>query len=346
MRAKTVRATAGGGACALLLLLSACSGDNRPVETSATTTDAQSQADAAPASCINGRTAPDAKIDRPAIALKVENSPEARPQSGLQDADIVYEEIVEGGITRFLALFHCGDSAKAGPVRSARFDDPKLALPFTSVLAYSGSNSIVDKELTKRDIVSLNELNGGDAFFRVPEGSTDIHSLYADSGEIRAQAPDKVDSPDDGIFSFGDVPEDAAEVRSVRLNFTSGNTIEYKWGSGAWQRFEAGEPFMSSGGDQIEVANLVIQQVKVDNSEKIVDPAGNPSPDILLKGTGKAVLLRDGRAIKGTWKIAKEGTAPVFETPSGDPFPFARGTIWVELVPSKKGDVKGSFALE
>jgi len=336
-----------GGACALLLLLGACSGDNGPAEgPAAAGGEAQSGADATPASCINGRAAPDAKIDRPAIALKIENSPEARPQSGLQDADVVYEEIVEGGITRFMALFHCGDSAKAGPVRSARFDDPKLALPFTSVLAYSGSNSIVDKELTKRDIVSLNELNAGDAFFRIPEGSTDIHSLYADSGEIRSQAPDKVESPDGGIFTFGDVPGDAPEVRSVSLNFTDGNTIEYKWGGGAWRRFEAGEAFVTSGGDQIEVANLVIQQVKVDNSEKIVDPAGNPSPDILLKGTGKAVLLRDGHAIKGTWKITKEGTAPVFRTRSGDPFPFARGSIWIELIPSKEGDVKGSFALE
>ncbi|HEV3471905.1 MAG TPA: DUF3048 domain-containing protein, partial [Actinomycetota bacterium] len=78
-------------------------------------------------------------LDRPAVAVKIENSPQARPQHGLENADLVFEEIVEGGITRFMAIYHCGSSKDAGPVRSARFDDPKLARPFTRVLAFSGS---------------------------------------------------------------------------------------------------------------------------------------------------------------------------------------------------------------
>jgi hypothetical protein len=297
-----------------------------------------------PPLCIDGTSARGARIDRPAVALKIENSREARPQSGLEQADVVYEEVVEGGITRFMALYHCGQSAKAGPVRSARFDDAKLALPFTRVLAYSGSNAIVEKELNKRSMVSLTELNAGDAFFRVPSGSSDIHSLYANTEKIRSQAPTKADPPGKGVFKFGELHEGAVSAHKVTINFSSSNTIEYRWSKGAWWRFEAGEKFVSASGGQISVPNLLVQQVDVDNSKRIVDPAGNPSPDINLTGKGKALLFRDGHVTKGLWKVKKEGDAPRFETRSGKSFNFAEGPIWVELVPSRKGQVKGSFS--
>ncbi|MBA2366835.1 MAG: DUF3048 domain-containing protein [Actinobacteria bacterium] len=325
--------------------MAACSGDVSPPPQAAGESGGNTKAAAEPPPvCIDGTGAQGGKIDRPAVALKIENSREARPQSGLENADVVYEEVVEGGITRFMALYHCGQSAKAGPVRSARFDDAKIALPFTRVLAYSGSNAFVEKELTKRSMVTLTELNAGDAFFRVPTGSTDIHSLYANTEKIRSQAPKKADAPGDGVFEFGELHEGASDARKVTINFNSSNTIEYRWGQGAWWRFEAGEKFLSASGGQISVPNLLVQQVDVDSSKKIVDPVGNPSPDIDLAGKGKALLFRDGHVTKGVWKVKKEGDAPTFETRSGKSFTFAEGPIWVELVPSGKGQVKGSFS--
>jgi hypothetical protein len=320
-----------------------CSGDASPPQ-AASRGGGGTKPVAEPSVCIDGIDAQGGKIDRPAVALKIENSREARPQSGLEKADVVYEEVVEGGITRFMALYHCGQSTKAGPVRSARFDDAKIALPFTRVLAYSGSNAIVEKELNKRSMVSLTELNAGNAFFRVPTGSADIHSLYANTEKIRSQAPKKADAPGDGVFEFGELREGASSARKVTINFNSSNTIEYRWGKGAWWRFEAGEKFVSASGGQISVPNLLLQQVDVDNSKKIIDPAGNPSPDIDLTGKGKALLFRDGHVTKGVWKVKKEGEAPTFETRSGKSFSFAEGPIWVELVPSGKGQVKGSFS--
>lgn len=321
-----------------------CSGDAPPPQATGEDGIGGTKAAAPPPVCIDGTGAQRGRIDRPAVALKIENSREARPQSGLEHADVVYEEVVEGGITRFMALYHCGQSAKAGPVRSARFDDAKIARPFTRVLAYSGSNSIVEKELNKRSMVSLTELNAGDAFFRVPTGSLDIHSLYANTEKIRSQAPKKADAPSDGVFEFGELHEGVPKARKVIINFNSSNTIEYRWGKGAWWRFEAGEKFVSASGGQISVPNLLVQQVDVDNSKRIVDPAGNPSPDIDLTGKGRALLFRDGHVTKGVWKIKKDGDPPTFETRSGRSFNFAEGPIWVELVPSGKGQVKGSFS--
>ena len=283
---------------------------------------------------------------RAAVAVKVENDPAARPQSGLEDADVVFEEIVEGGITRFMAIYHCGESDLVGPVRSARFDDPKLALPFTNLIAFSGSNAIVGKELQKRGMRTLVEGMKGDAFFRIPPGSTSVHSVFVDTEKLRAFAPEKTGPPAPGIFPTGDIPTAATDAQLVTINFETENTIEYRWEKGAWYRYEAGEPFMANKDGQISVPNLLIHEVRVNNSKRIRDIEGNPSPELDLVGTGRAVLFRDGQAITGEWKISEEAEPPTYTTKDGEPFAFADGPIWVELVPSPKGQVKGSFSFK
>ena len=297
--------------------------------------------------CLNGKEFP-AKMDEdsPAVAVKVENDPAARPQSGLEQADIVYEEIVEGGITRFMAIFHCGDAKKVGPIRSARFDDPKIALPFTNTLAYSGANSIVQKELRKRGIMSITEGMMGAPLFRYPTGSTSVHSVHASTKVLRKYVPKKADPPAFDVFPRGDVPDGAKKAKLVSLNFEDSNTIEYVYKKGVWYRAEGGSPFLAAAGKQITTPNLLVQQVRVDNSKKIVDIEGNPSPDIHLKGKGLALLFRDGKVVKGQWRIRKEGRPPVFKTKKGDAMTFAKGSIWIELVPSREGNVKGRIAFK
>lgn len=289
---------------------------------------------------LTGRRPPrGVRLNRPAVALKIENSPLARPQHGIEKADLVFEELVEGGSTRFMAIYHCGSSEDAGPIRSARFDDPKLARPFTRVIAYSGSNALVDQELRKRNFVILNELNQSSGFFRVPPGTILVHNLFARTEALRRDPrARKVDPPREDVFTFGEVQENTKRARRVSLEFSTAVTIEYRWQRGAWRRFENG-PFLVQGGRQIAVPNVLVQQVDVSNSRRLVDSAGNPSPRIRLKGKGKALLFRDGRVIRGTWRMKKN--RPLFKTRSGEDFVFAPGPIWVELVPSRKGPVKG-----
>ncbi|MGH2729179.1 MAG: DUF3048 domain-containing protein, partial [Actinomycetota bacterium] len=118
-------------------------------------------------------------IDRPAVAVKIENAPIAYPLSGLEDAELVYEELVEGGSTRFLAIYHCTDSDKAGPVRSARAVDPAIISPITHILAYSGQNDIVLAALEDADIVRLDEDTANGGLVRIPrEGLSLEHTLY------------------------------------------------------------------------------------------------------------------------------------------------------------------------
>lgn len=330
---------------ALFLLGVACGGDEEPEPASAAAEPSPSP-EPDPVCPLTG-VAPESEavLARPAVAVKIENSPQARPQAGLEDADLVFEEIVEGGITRFLAIYHCGSTDKAGPVRSARFDDPKLALPFTDVLAFSGANAIVEAELSAQGLTILDEDSAGGALYRDPPGSYDVHSLYANVADLLKTARKSNGIvPSEGTFEFGELQDGAKKARSVAVHFNASNTIEYRWEGGSWKRYEAGAPFLTETGSQIAVPNLVVMQVDVHNSNKIRDVAGNPSPDIDLLNKGKALLFRDGKVVKGTWSMPDIGKPPVFEAKDGSPIVFAEGPIWVELVPSGKGDVKGSFS--
>ena len=334
-----------GSLLAALLLVGACTSDEPESGEEQEATSAPEEPEAPPICPLTGEDPPKGvDVSRPAVALKIENSPEARPQTGLEQADIVYEEIVEGGVTRFMAIYHCHDAAEGGPVRSARFDDPKIAKPFTHILAFSGANGIVLSELKEQKIITLDEESASGPLFRVPPGSTDVHSVYGNTVQLRRLAKKKRDvaPPRNSFFEFGELPAEAKRARSVVLHFNPSNEISWKWKKDKWVRSEAGAPFTSSGGEQIGTPNLLVQEVEVNNSTSITDVAGNPSPDIDLGGKGRAFLFRDGRMIKGTWKANKAGV-PSFETASGDPFTFEVGSTWIELVPSKKGNVQGSI---
>jgi hypothetical protein len=125
-------------------------------------------------------------VERPALAVKIENSVSSRPQAGLEQADIVYEELAEGGITRFLAVFHCTDAESLGPIRSARLVDPDILREYVPVLfAYSGGNPLVkDKVETTEGVVNLRHGSHGDAYKR-KSGRKAPHNLFSSSSALR-----------------------------------------------------------------------------------------------------------------------------------------------------------------
>jgi Protein of unknown function (DUF3048) N-terminal domain/Protein of unknown function (DUF3048) C-terminal domain len=303
-----------------------------------------------PATCaLTGRKPknPDL-VKRPAVAVKVENNPLAYPLSGLEKADLVFEEEVEGGLSRFMAIYDCSDSSKVGPVRSAREVDPAIMKPITRILADAGSNAIVDKILAKAHVTVIDELTAGSAMRRVPRpGISSEHTLYANTIALRKLGKKHFNTPPpDNVFKFGDLQKSASEkASSITINFSSGNVAGYKWARGRWQRTQGGSPMMAESGHQLAADNVLIEEHRVNYSKKIVDVLGNPSTKIVdVTGSGRAVLFRDGRAIKGKW-IRKAVADPVrFVTKSGDEMQLKPGTVWIELVPGSKGDVKGSFS--
>lgn len=137
-------------------------------------------ADAAPPTCpLTGRAAPhDVVPDRPALAIKVENAPEARPQTGLNDADIVFEEPVEGGYTRFIAVYQCAESPRVGPVRSGRMTDPDVLVQFgRPALGYAGGVKAVKDSIAKAGLIDVNYIVAARAYTR-DEARVAPHNLY------------------------------------------------------------------------------------------------------------------------------------------------------------------------
>jgi hypothetical protein len=286
------------------------------------------------------------------VALKIENAAVARPLSGLERADLVYEELVEGGETRFMAIYHCGDARKAGPIRSARIVDPAIMMPTTSILGFSGANAAVTGTLEDAGVVSLTEDDaaptGAMERFERP-GITSEHTLYADSVQIRKLGRKEFsDPPPQGIFTFDELGGQSKKASTISINFGGASTITYEWDNSTedWQRFQDGAPFMAESGEQIAPKNVLIEVHRV-RASTITDVTGTPSIEIVDEtGSGKAVLFRDGRAVRGRWTRDSTDDPTVFETRSGDEMVFAPGSIWIELVPSESGEVKGSFSYE
>lgn len=284
-------------------------------------------------------------LDRPAVALKIENNPVAYPLSGLEEAEIVYEEQVEGGMTRFMAIYHCRDATKAGPVRSARIVDPAIVTPFTRILADAGGNPAVRDELDKFGVVHIDETDAGSAMQRLDRpGISFEHTLYGNTKALRRIGDDEFSDAPPAVFEFGDLDGKSRKVKSVTINFSS-SVIGYEWKSGRWYRTDGGAPLMTESGDQVAADNVLIEFHVVNLSDTLGDVLGTASPEIEdVTGSGKALLFRDGRVIRGKW-VRDSVDEPVrFETKSVDAMILKPGTTWIELVPNDKGEVTGSVS--
>ncbi len=331
--------------CCALLLGAACSGtDEPPPEETSPTAAAEPE----PICPLSGAEASSDEIERPAVAVKIENSPAAYPLSGLGEAEVVFEELVEGGLTRFMAVYHCADAKKVGPVRSARIVDPPIMSPITRILAAAGGNDIVRAALNKAKIVTIDEDTPGNALRRISRaGVSSEHTLYGNTTTIRKIGAKKFDDPPpEGIFRFGDMPDGGRKARSVTLFFSQADPIVYQWKGGSWTRSQHGEPFQVEGGD-IEVDNVIVELHKVNYSKRLFDVAGNPSIEIMDPvGSGDALVFRDGQVFEATWSRKAITDRVVYSTDDGDEIALAEGTTWVALLPNTKGEVKGSFEIK
>ncbi len=272
---------------------------------------------------------------RPALAIKVENHPEARPQAALNDADIVVEEPVEGGYTRFIAIFHCGNAARVGPVRSGRTTDPDFLRQLgPAVFGYAGGVSVVKREVPAVGLVDVNYLIAVDAYTRDPARAAP-HDLYTTTAALWKAARSREGAPD-GLFSYSTEWEGKARrVRGVHLPYSSVSDVVWTWkrGQGVWVRSHGDVAHVLEGGEQVSAANVVIQVVTVTDGS-IVDPAGNASPEVELTGKGRAYVLRDGRLIVGRWERSSLDDVTTFVTKDGNQIELAPGRTWVQLLPS------------
>ena len=290
----------------------------------------------APTCPLTGEAVPGGKVPaRPALAIKVENHPEARPQAALNDADIVVEEPVEGGYTRFIAIFQCGESDRVGPVRSGRLTDPDYLRQLgTTVFGYSGGVQAVRDRVAAAGLVDVNFDTTSEAYTRDPAriAPHDVFTTTAALWEAGA-APQRAPEP---LFTYAETWEGRSRrIAVAHLPFSSVSDVSWTWSrrTGTWLRSHGDVPHTVEDGSQVAATNVVIQVVAV-SASAIVDAAGNASPDVELIGSGKVYVLRDGRVITGRWERSSLRRGTTFVTRDGEEIPLLPGRTWVELLPS------------
>jgi hypothetical protein len=289
--------------------------------------------------------------DRPALAIKIDNAIKARPQIGLDTADIVYEELAEGGVTRFLALFHCREADKVGPVRSARNVDPDILMEYKPVLlGHSGANREVLKKIRSTSgVVDLQYATHGGSYESV-RGRPAPHNIFTSTTRLRALS-DTTGAPRTG-FAFKESAHNSAKSpsptgsaspaeeppgKAVSFSFAGGIVTRYLYDSTAekYERFVAGNPFLLEDKSQVHATNVLVLKVKVSQSQTR-DAAGNFSPEISVVGSGVAIVLSGGKALTVSWvRDSLEEHTRIVDG-NNKPVTLRPGNIWIHLLPSDR----------
>jgi hypothetical protein len=265
----------------------------------------------------------------PVLAVKIDNIVYARPQTGLTDADIVYVLPVEGGLSRFLAIFSSHFPPVIGPVRSARHDDLELLRQFgRPAFAWSGAQPQLTRVVERARIVDLYDaLVGG--YFRDPNRIAP-YNLYAYTRQLLAEAKGASKAHNIG-FRFGPPNRGGRVVSSASVSYPAAS-FRFTWSArrGRWLIWIDGARAASTEGPQLSAATVVIQHTVVRTSSYL--EYGRRPPYAESTGHGTATVLRNGRAYQVTWSRPRQDGGTTFTTRSGQRMRFAPGPVWIVLV--------------
>ena len=269
---------------------------------------------------------------KPVLAVKIDNVAAARPQTGLSKADLIYIEPVEAGLARVMAVFSSRLPSTVGPVRSARESDLELLRQFgTPAFAYSGANSKVLPLIAKAPVKDVSPAHAGSPYFR-GTAKPAPHNLYARPADLLARAPKASKAHDIG-FRFGAAPAGGRADPSETVRY-SAFKVGFTWSAseGRWSVAMDGKPFGAADGTPARPSTVVVQYVDISPS-KFGDKWGNKSPYTKSVGSGRALVLRDGRSYDARWSRPSATSGTSFTTAAGQPMTFAPGQVWVVFAP-------------
>jgi hypothetical protein len=274
-------------------------------------------------------------LDRRVLAVKIENSPEARPQIGLAEADVIYEQEAEGGISRFIVLYHCQDADRIGPIRSARPVDSEVLQQYGDPLfVHAGSAGATVRALEQADIEQIN-CNFEEETCPRDESRVAPHDVFTSTEALRDFGGANGASPED-VFAFDEeVPEDARRGRQVNLNFSPVANVFWKYRNNQdlYLRFHDDELHRLEDGSPVTAANVVVMLVDRESTNQ-VDAAGNPVPTFDMVGRGDLLVFRNGRVIEGEWRRESPEDVTELLDRRGNEIALAPGQTWVELFPT------------
>ena len=297
-----------------------------------TTTAAETTTTLAPVPVypLTGVENPDPAIAaRPALVVKIDNAPNARPQTGFNSADIVYEEIVNANITRFAMVFQSGGSNPVGPIRSGRLQDVELFTSFNRPLfAWSGGNRTVTDAVNSSDLVNIGALtqSGGGAYFRITQRKSP-HNLYANTDALFERTP-LYAPPATQQFQYRalDAAPQGSPSPGVALALDSID-VRWEWDAeqGLYLRDMEGKDHVDAGGNvQVNTNNVVVLAVEY-------IPGISDSPDAQTIGEGEAFVFSGGNYVHATWSRADKYTPIQLTADDGTPVLLQPGRTFIEL---------------
>jgi hypothetical protein len=334
-----------------MFILTACSGTEEVAPPSPPTTEATTTAPATTAitTTTTATTAPEvvevvrmpltgtpldeeAQIpQRPALAVKLDNHPRARPQAGLNEADVVFEENVES-LTRFAAVFHSQDSDPVGPIRSGRSQDVGILSGLNNPLfAWSGGNAGVRQLIRNSDLVDL-DAGFTPGYYRRSGRGGSPHNLYSSTEALWANTPENWKLPP-RIFTYLDVDE-APEGEIANLIRVPMDGVRVRWefdeNTNTYLRFQNDGRHDTETG-QVSTDNVIVMAVTYQSSS--IDRS---SPEAQLVGSGPVAVFSRGLVRTGTWERESINDVYAFVADDGEPIGLIAGRSFVLL--ARAGD--------
>ena len=320
------------------LVLCACAAAPVDLIAPTPTHEARPAADAAPVGLafapLRGTTGDAAALRHPSLAVKIDNHWDARPQIALNRTDLVFEELVEGGLTRYLAVWHSDVPDEVGPVRSVRPMDPLIASPLGGIIAYSGGQEYFVDLMHATPLLNLvGDEDDGTYFDRADDREMPHDMVLAAAAAVAANAEL---APPPVQFSYGTADPlaapalAAAPTSRIDLVFSDTSSPSWEWvpTTSTWLRSQDGEPDLEASGERIRATNVVTLRVAIEWPFEEV-------PLTALTGSGEAWVSVAGRTAHGTW-TKPDAAAPIALTADdGSVLRLAPGNTWIELVPNE-----------
>ncbi|MCW2828212.1 MAG: hypothetical protein JWQ67_1828 [Marmoricola sp.] len=274
--------------------------------------------------------------DHPVLVTKIDNTASSRPQQGLDRADLVTEELVEGGMTRLAVFFYQNLPKTAGPVRSMRASDIGIVKPAHGTIVASGAAPPTIGRLKAADIPFFTE--GAPGYFRDSTRRAP-YNLMVDIPKLASTLKNKAVVPasylpwgQESDFSGGQ------PAKSIQAVFSRSHTTSWRYQGGKYRNDNS----FAEPGQQFAPDSVLVVRVRVGDAGYL-DPAGNRVPETIYSGTGQFLLFHKGQVVRGTWTKKSKQTPILLSTAAG-PLKVPAGHVWVELVPNQKAGGQVTFA--
>lgn len=278
-------------------------------------------------SAITGKEA----VDGPIVVVKIDDTPQAHPQVGIDRADLVYIEQVEGGLVRLAAIFSTEIPDAIGPVRSARISDIDLMAQFGKVaFFYSGAQSKFLPVIRAANLHDIGAEHESPKLYTRDKSRIAPYDMVLSGSEIKKRIADlDVAKASNIAWNFGNLSNEGKTIESVKVRWPASN-YSATWNGKSWDLSQNGEADLTSDGVQISPATFIIQKVVITDSE-YKDKLGGVTPFSATIGEGSGWVLRDGIAIKAIWNRPDASSGTTWSDTEGNEIKFARGQIWIAL---------------